>query len=139
MTRVVDVLKALATQISTVPTLSVSMGVIGGQVKPPQAFIGVPTIPSWRDSMAGGLRTIEPTITLLTSAALDDLGQLKMAEFLDASGPMSIWAAIEADRTLGGVVQDTRMVDYRPLNQDEYGGIGYYGGIFTVLVMIDDN
>lgn len=102
------------------------------QINPPHAIVGVPAIPEYRTTFGRGVFTLEPTITVLVSAVLDKRGQLKLASYANVTGASSIPAAIEADRTLGGVVDECWVLSFRPLGLEEVGQIGYYGGVFDL-------
>lgn len=134
MTSLVNVLKALRSTLKAVDGLSVSMSQTG-QINPPTAILGVPTVNDYRRAFAGSRMDIEPTITVLTSSAFDEIGTLTLAEYFDGSGPKSIVAAIDNNPTLGGVVERARVIEARPLGLEEFGALGYYGGILTVSVM----
>lgn len=108
---------------------------VADNVSPPAAVVGVPDVESYEEAYGRGKYNLAPTITVLTSAALDRTGQLALADYASLTGPLSVFAAIEADRTLGGAAEDTRVESFRPLGLDEVGRIGYYGGIFTVTVL----
>lgn len=105
------------------------------QVNPPQAFVGVPPVPNYHQTMGRGRFTLEPTVTVLVSAALDRVGQLALAEYANPTGPKSVVTAVEADKSLGGVVEDCIVVDFRPFGLQEVGVIGYFGGVFNLRVI----
>lgn len=107
------------------------------QINPPHAIVGVPPIPRYHATMARGTFEIEPTVTILVSAAVDRVGQLKLAGYANPTGASSVLAALEADKTLGGVVDDCYVVDFRPLGLQEVGVIGYYGGVFTLRAIAE--
>lgn len=134
MTTLVDVMRALRQTLKAVDGLGVTLSQTG-QINPPTAVLGVPTVNDYRRAFAGARLNIEPTITVLTSAAFDEIGTLALAEYFDASGPKSIVAAIDRNPTLGGVVEQARVIEARALGLEEFGALGYYGGILTVSVM----
>lgn len=138
MTSMQDVLRALKTTLTTVPGLSVSLAQTG-QINPPMAILGVPTVLDYRKAFGGLRLDIEPTITILTSSAFDEIGTLMLADFFSPSGPRSVVACIDRDATLGGTVERARVTDARPLGLEEFGAIGYYGGMLTVSVMARGN
>lgn len=105
------------------------------QISPPQAIVGVPDIPEYRITFGRGRFQIAPTVTILVSAALDRIGQLKLASYANATGASSIPAAIEGDRTLGGIVEECKVDDFRVLGLEEVGAIGYFGGVFSLTVV----
>lgn len=128
------VMAGIEDRLATIDGLRTS-DVVADQINPPQAVVGVPTIPNYHQTMRRGTFQIEPTVTVLVSAALDQTGQRKLASYANPAGPSSIIAAIEGDKTLGGVVDDTILQEFRPLGLDEVGIVGYYGGVFTLRVL----
>lgn len=129
------VMQALRATLSDVHGLSVSLSPTG-TIKPPHAIVGVPAILDYRKAVAGARLDLEVSILLLTSSAFDETGALRLVEYSTPTGDRSLFQAIERDRTLGGVVEQAAIRDFRPLGADEYGQIGYYGGEFTCSVMI---
>lgn len=104
------------------------------QVTPPAAFVGVPPIPEYRSTFGRGIYTLTPTVTVLTSTALDRVGQLKLAGYANPTGSTSIAVAIEGDRTLGGLVDECWVTAFRPTGFETAGGLTYYGGVFDLTV-----
>lgn len=94
------------------------------------AIIMVPPIPNYRLAMARGTFGLQVHIIVLVSAVLDRRGQRKLAAFANQTGTSSIRAALEADQTLGGVVQDSHLLTFDPLGIEEVAEIGYFGGRF---------
>jgi hypothetical protein len=125
---------ALRARLSLVDGLSVQMAQTGN-INPPYAFLGPPVVDSYRKSFAGNKMNISPTITILTSSAFDEIGVRRLIEYMAPTGDKSIVAIIEADRTLGGVVEDTRVIDFQPYGPQEYGAVGFYGGTFNLEIM----
>lgn len=128
------VLAGIETRLETITGLHVS-DVKPGQIVPPAAVVGVPPITDYWTSMKRGAFELEPTVMVLVSTAIDRPGQLALAAYANPTGASSVVAAVYADRTLGGVVDDCYVRDFRPLGIDEVGVIGYYGGIFTLYVV----
>lgn len=131
----IAVMEALRATLSDVDGLSVSLSPTG-TIKPPHAIVGVPTILDYRKAVAGARVDLEVSVILLTSSAFDETGALRLAEYSTPSGNRSIFRAVESNKTLGGVVEQAMIRDFRPLGADEYGQIGYYGGEFTCVVMV---
>lgn len=104
-------------------------------VSPPWAIVGVPPIDNYHATMGRAKFTLEPTVTVVTSTAWNRTGQLKLAAYANPTGAQSVIAAIEADRTLGGTVEDCIVLDFRPTGAEEFGATGYYGGLFTLRVI----
>lgn len=126
---IADLMLGVEARLKTVPGLRTS-AIVPDQINPPVAIVGVPPIESYWETMRRGTYVIELTVTVLVSAAIDRVGQMLLAEYASPVGERSIPAAIEADRTLGGVAQECVVDSFRPLGLEEYGAIGYYGGAF---------
>lgn len=129
-----EILIAIEARLQTIPGLRTSE-YVPGQVNPPQAIVGVPPINNYHTAMRGRQLDFEPTVTVLVSSTVDRIGQLKLADYANPDGPESIPAAIEADRTLSGLVGDCRVVSFAPLGSEDVGAIGYFGGVFTLRVL----
>lgn len=106
------------------------------QVNPPVALVSVPPIPNYHGAFAHGKFFLDVTVTVLVSKASDRIDQPLLATFADISGTNSVHAAIEGDRTLGGIADDCIVASFRPLGNQEVGAIGYYGGEFTLHVKV---
>lgn len=128
------IMDGLETRLATISGLRVS-DVSPGQINPPCAIVGVPDIPEYRLTMRNGYANVTFTITVLVSAAVDRIGQKRLAGYADFTGSGSVRTAIEADKTLGGTVQDTVVDSFRVLGLEEVGVIGYFGGVFNVRVI----
>jgi hypothetical protein len=127
-----QIMDGIETRLATISGLRVS-DVSPGQINPPCAIVGVPAITSYHATFGSGRMTLDDiTVTVLVSAAVDRVGQKKLAGYANPTGSTSIKAAVEGDKTLGGVVDDCIVVSFRPLGLDEVGVIGYFGGIFQL-------
>ena len=131
---ILAVMQGLETRLKTISGLRADY-FAADQINPPHAVIGVPAIESYRATMTRGRFQLQPQIFVFVSAALDRVGQSRLAGFANATGATSIPAAIEADRTLGGIVDDCVVDSFRPLGMEEVGLIGYYGGVFETRVI----
>lgn len=106
------------------------------QITTPAAIVGVPPM-QYRESMGRGKASLTMTVTVLTSTVMDQAGQLKLAAYASPTGADSVITAIEGDKTLGGVVDDCIVWDFRPLGLEEVGLIGYFGGVFSLRVLVN--
>lgn len=131
---ILQIMTGIEERLATIDGLRTA-AYVADQINPPQAVIGVPPIPSYRLTMKRGLFQLEPQVFILVSAALDRIGQAALAGFANVTGPTSIPAAIEGDRTLGGIVDDCVVDSFRPLGWEEVGLIGYFGGVFGLRVI----
>lgn len=132
------VLEGIEARLQTIEGLRVTAHV-PDKVNIPAAFVGVPPIPQYHGTFRMGRFMIEPTVTVLTSAAYARTGQLALADYADPAGPLSIRAAIEADKTLGGAVDDCIVASFEPLGVVRVGDIDYTAGQFTLRAIATGN
>lgn len=133
-TTIPAVMAGIETRLKTITGLRTA-AYAADQVNPPMAIVAPPAIDNYRATFARGQFVLEPEVYVLVSASLDRVGQTALAGFASPVGAGSIPAAIEGDRTLGGVVSDCVVQSFRPLGVEEVGVIGYYGGVFTLMVI----
>lgn len=112
---------------------------IKDQMSPPFAMVGVPEIPDYHGAFKSGMMSISPKVYVFTSAAVDRIGQTRLSEFADPVGTKSIKAALEADNSLGSVVAQVVVKSFRPLGAEEMGAMGYYGGVFDLMIVATGN
>jgi hypothetical protein len=108
---------------------------VPGKINPPQGVVTVPPI-EYDIDFAHSRGVLMVTLTVLVSATLDQQGQHNLAAYADVSGDKSIKAIIDANRNLGGLVDDCRVSKFRPLGLTEVGHLGYFGGEFTIPISI---
>src|SRR6266508_4341859 len=126
---ITDIMLGIESRLETIDGLRVTE-YSPDQINPPAAIVGVPPIPQYRTSFGtNGMFRIEPTVTVLVSAALDRVGQLKLASYVDKTGEQSVYAAIEADKTLGLSGVECLVLSFAPLGLRDVGLLGYYGGV----------
>lgn len=101
-----------------------------GQINPPQAVVGFPPISDLQTSYGRGKFDLDPTVTVLTSAAFDRIGQFALADLVP-----SIIKAIHADPTLGGAAESAQVTEVQPLSIEQVGVIDYFGSVLTLRVM----
>ena len=95
---------ALKTAIQTIPGLR-AYDYQPDQVNPPFAFSTLDEI-TYHGAMGAGNIVNRFTVTVVVQRASERTAQDKLDGYLAYSGTQSVRAALEADRTLGGVVQD---------------------------------
>lgn len=127
-----QVMDGLVTRLRTIEGLTVTRH-MPGSVTPDHAVVGVPPITEYHSTMGRGLMTLAPTVTVFTGDGDAENGQLALALYADTTGAKSIRAAIEADRTLGGVVSDCVVQSFDPQGLDDEGGLNLYVGVFSLL------
>ncbi|MFA7117115.1 MAG: hypothetical protein WC140_07815 [Bacteroidales bacterium] len=101
----------------------------------PPAFLVVDAEILFNQSF-GGMEELNPvTCRLLVSAATDKQGQQKVKDYLKGSGPLSVKAALEADRTLGGACDDCHVMRASGPAMYEHAGQHYWGCELAVHVI----
>lgn len=127
-----QIMDGLEVRLATISGLRVS-DVSPGQINPPCAVIGVPAVTNYHATFGSARMTLDDlSVTVLVSAAYDRAGQKKLAGYANPTGATSVKAAVEADKTLGGTVDDCVVLSFRPLGLEEVGVIGYFGGVFQL-------
>lgn len=129
---VAQIMAGIETRLQTIVGLRTN-DVVPGQTNPPYAWVGVPDIPDYFATFGRGHWDITPTVTLVVASSMDRAGQLALATYVDHTGTNSISAAIEADKTLNGLVEYCHVKSFRPTGI-EVGAMTYYGGIFEIEV-----
>lgn len=91
-----------------------------------------------RGAMARGVMEINYELALFVSRASDRAAQANLHTYADPSGSVSnsVWAKLDADKTLGVTGVDAAVLRFRPFGWDEVAGYAYDGGIFDVLVLV---
>ncbi|MQB00555.1 MAG: hypothetical protein GEU78_09730 [Actinobacteria bacterium] len=137
MAAIQAVMLGIETRLATIEGLRAS-AISPDQINPPAAIVGVPAITDYQQAYGRGKYLLEPSITVLVSAALDRTGQMALAEYAALTGAKSIPAAIQGDRTLNGAAEDAEIQSFRPLGLEDVGLIGYYGGQFILRCMVKE-
>ena len=118
---VAQIRSGIATNLATVTDVQVLAYVLSNPTPP--AFAVFPAACDYNQAMARGLDRWTFTVQAIVSAASDQDGQKQLDTYLAPTGSTSVRAAIESDRTLGGVVDNlvvTRVSGYQ-LYADERG------------------
>lgn len=134
MATVEQIMQGLETRLGTISGLRVS-DTVASTISPPFAMVGLPSSVQYHRSMGTNpLGDYEFEVWVFTSTAWDRTGQLKLAGYQNQNGSTSIRAAIEGDKTLGGVADDCFVRASRRVTVEEFGVLKYFGGVFTVPV-----
>jgi hypothetical protein len=129
-----QIMAGIQTRLNTIDGLNTS-DIVPGGITPPFAIVGVPDVPSYREAFGRGSWRPNPTITVYTSQGHTQTGQLLLAEYADVTGAKSIPRAVEGDRTLGGLAVDCTVKSFQTLGEETVSQIGYYGGVFELLLI----
>jgi hypothetical protein len=133
MGKISDIRAALQTAIATVPGLQAEK-YVRDVANVPVAMVGGPDT-EYDKTFGRGHDDHTIPIMVFASRASDVDGQDQLDSYLDPFGASSIKAAIEADSTLGGVVDDLRVERSTDYGAHEVNGITYLGAVLMVHVM----
>jgi hypothetical protein len=122
----------IARNLAVIPDLQVSAYMLSNPT-PPAVHV-LPDTLTFDLAMRGGLHELAMMVQVFVSTTSDVGAQVLLDQYLAPTGALSLKAAIEADRTLGGAVQDThvQMFTYRQYPRPE--GEPFLGADFTVQV-----
>lgn len=126
------ILTGLETRLATISGLNTADFAPGSPLLP-AAFPLVPAF-EYRLTMARGGYELPMQIAVLVSAALDRDGQMKLAGYANQTGDTSIRAALEGDKTLGGIVSDLVVDRFDPQGLQQVGLLDYFGGTVNLRV-----
>jgi len=100
---ITEVKTGLANRLATIPGLR-TYAYQPDQLNAPMAYSNLNSITYHRTF--GGMTEMEYTVTVIVARATERTAEASVDGFTAYSGTTSVRAAIEADRTLGGVVDD---------------------------------
>jgi len=132
-TNLPEIMDAVGVRLNSVDGLRGS-GYAPDEPNPPAAFPLIPPF-NYRESMRRGTYTINLQVAVLVGAQLDRAGQKRLAGYASQTGATSIRAALEGDKTLGGLVSDLVVDSFDPNGLQDVGLVQYYGGLFNVRVI----
>jgi len=136
MTTLAQVRDGLEARLRTIPGLRVADYVPDDLTGFPAAVIFPPTNADYSDDLGGGGITVTFVVMLLVPATVDRQ-QLGLYDLLDKTGPMSVYAAVMADRTLGGLNVNCRVVDaVDPLDRGQMASSQIYQRAVTVQAIV---
>ena len=104
------------------------------QVNPPFAFPTLDTITYHQTGMASGGVVMNFTVTLIVNRSVERTAQDELDKYMSFSGAQSLRAAIEADRTLGGVCDDLIVTNAENLTNIDANDTLYLAVDFKVTV-----
>lgn len=127
-----DIRRGLVGQLALVRGLRVSEHV-PEQVNPPAAIITRAEV-DYTQNMSGGLTQWSMQIQLIAGRMADQQSQRQIDAWLSWDGDQSVRQAIEADRTLGGNCQTSRVTSADALSSVQVGDSEYIGVTVAVTV-----
>lgn len=126
---------ALATKIGNISGLRTA-ATVPDQVNPPIAVI-IPERVTYDEAYAKGLVVYTFIVQVVVGKVSERSAQNRLDGFVNPTGATSIKAAIEADKSLGGVVFDSRVTEMTTYTVVQIGDIAYLSCEFRVTVLAD--
>lgn len=107
-----------------------------GQIIAPAAVIapGDGTLLTYRTSNFS--HDLNLTVTLFVQRGQNRSTDEQLSGFISVTGDQSVYAAVDADSTLGGVVDDARVTLARNWGVFTWGEVSYLGVVFDVAVLL---
>lgn len=103
-------------------------------IMPPVAIVSLPRV-NYKQGLGRSRMRMQGSVMVFTSKGWTRTGQMQLAEFAGLGTDKSVVRAIDGDRTLGGLGIDCTVSDFRELTAEEFGEIGYCGGVFTLDII----
>ena len=128
-----QIMTGIETRLKTVPGLKTADHAPGDPIAP-CAFPLVPAF-TYRETMGRATYSLPFRVAVVVAGQVDRVGQHNLAEYASQTGARSIRAALEGDKTLGGLVQDLVVDSFDPDGLVDVGLAGYVGGIFNLRVL----
>lgn len=128
------IMDGLAAALRTISGLRVYAHV-PDNLAPPAAIVQLPRSIDYDLTWGRGADVYTIPVLALVGSASDRASHANLAAYLDADGLTSIKAAIEADVTLGGVVDDARVSRADGVGAYTFAGVEYAGALLTVAIV----
>jgi hypothetical protein len=125
----------LATRLGTIAGLRTS-AFMPDNPNPPIAIV-MPSTVSYDDTFHRGMQTYVFNVLVIVGRVDERTAQSSLDGYVSSTGSSSIKLAIEGDKTLGGVVFDTRVTEMRNYGQLPVSEIVYLTAEFTILCYAD--
>jgi len=132
---ITEIRGGLATRLATISGLRTA-ATVPDDPTPPQAII-FPQDVQYDTAMARGLDTFNFTILVIVGRIDERSAQNLLDGFCTGTGSSSIKAAVEGDKTLGGVVKDLRVTQMRNYSGMTVGPNTYLSAEFSCVVYSD--
>lgn len=131
--RLVDIVDGLEIQLRSIDGLRV-FDHVPGAAEYPAALILPPDI-DYRASMLKGYIKLELEVVVLVSAVVNRM-QKELFGYFDWSGPQSVVAAVDNDKTLGLTGINAVAMSCRQLGLEEIAGYQAWGGAVRFLINV---
>jgi hypothetical protein len=135
MTTITEIRTGLANNLANISGLRVSP-TVPDNPNPPIAIV-MPESISFDTSFARGVDTYQFRVMLIVGRVDERTAQNRLDGYCNPSGALSVKAAIEKDKTLGGKVFDLRVQEMRNYQATLIGDITYLTADFVVQVIAE--
>jgi hypothetical protein len=132
---ITDIRLGLATRLGSITGLR-SGPTIPDNVNPPYAIIS-PSSVDYHRAFNNALSTYNFNVMVVVGRVSERTSQNSLDAYCSPTGTSSIRVAIEADRTLGGVVFDTMVTGMRNYGSVTIGETNYLAAEFDIAVQAD--
>lgn len=135
MAVIADIVDALRARLDTIDDLNTAT-ILTANTPAPVAVVAPPGQGTYRGTFGanGYLGGEDWTVTVFVPESLGEDAMRVLHEVIDVDSDWSIYAAIGADPTLGGVVDQAVVQGWRFLSYEEVQGLGHFGVQLTVAV-----
>lgn len=127
-----EISAALRDALTAIPGLRVQDRLVDNP-SPPIALVGIDQV-TYHRAFAGGNAEHEYTVTILVGRDPERVSQDRLNGYLSYDGTQSVRQALEADPTLGGVVNACHVTSGGNISLVSIGDANYLTVEFTVLV-----
>jgi hypothetical protein len=135
MASISSIRTGLATRLGTISGLRTS-AFMPDNPNPPIAVV-MPSSVSYDDTFRKGMQTYVFNVLVIVGRVDERTAQLNLDGYVSSTGSSSIKLAIEGDKTLGGIVFDTRVSEMRNYGQLAVSEVTYLTAEFTILCYAD--
>lgn len=132
MAQLSEIREAMGTALSTVPNLRVRP-MLPALLTPPMAVV-FPQQIEYDLNAARGVNRYTFTVSVFVVKADDRSAQLRVDPFVSPTGSGSVKAALETDRTLGGLVDTLRVTNVSNYSSTDANDVLYLAVDFEVEV-----
>ncbi len=127
------VLEALSSRLATIQGLR-TFAYVPDLISPPCAIVQLPRTIDFDLVYGRGADTYTIPVMALVGKGDDRSSHSKLASYLNPDGPTSFKGVLEADPSLGNLVDDVRVLRADGVGAYTFGGVEYAGALFTVAV-----
>lgn len=135
MTALTNIRRALKTALSAIDGLEVHAFHVGSITPPAVVIMPAPGDFFDYSTAFGPTHDLDIIIGLFVEAGDEESASDQVDGFADPTSATSVWAAVQADPTLGGAVDSAAVLTARDYGQYDYAGTAYYGCQFIVSVL----